>query len=160
MPFVVLVDIATGNQQTIDSPVFYTSVSGYSLRLRLSRHEDASAKSAYFSLSVILLQGEYDAILKFPFEFPVMYCLYDQVERKNHIIGVVRSKSAERPTANTNILCGTSRLVHLPTLQQQNSPYVCDNTMFIKAMVDFIGTPDALLLQTLGLDAPGKGIKS
>jgi hypothetical protein len=137
----VLAASESGTQISIYSPPFYSSPTGYKCCLRLYLNGDGNARRTHMSLFFFLMRGEYDAILKFPFCFPVVFCLYDQTNQGNHIIDPfrpdVRSNSFQRPCSDMNVASGIPKFVSLKILQQENNPYIRDDTMFIKVMIDF-----------------------
>jgi hypothetical protein len=53
-----------------------------------------------------------------------------------------------------NIASGIPKFFPLAMIEQENNPYVQDDTMFIKVMVDFGDMPKTLLPYALGLN-PG-----
>jgi hypothetical protein len=101
------------------------------------------------------MRGEFDAILRFPFCFDVIFCLFDQSGEGNHIINVftpdARSNSFQRPQSDMNTACGMPAFVPLTKLQPENTPYIRDDTMFIKVMTDFLGMPQEILLYAISL---------
>jgi hypothetical protein len=113
--------------------------------LRLYFNGNGIAQGTHMSLYLVLMRGEFDAILQFPFFFKVIFCLYDQSGEENHIINVftpdVRSGSFERPQSDMNTASGIPAFVPLTKLQPENSPYIRDNTMFIRSVIDFLGMP-------------------
>jgi len=125
----------------IDSPPFYSSPTGYKMCLRLYLNGDGNGHQTHISLFFVLMRGEYDAILLFPFCFKVIFCLYDQTNQQNHIIDVLQfdptSTSFQKPRSDMNIPIGKPKFAPLKKLQQANSPYIRDDTMFIKATIDF-----------------------
>ena len=104
------------------------------------------------------MRGPNDAILKFPFNHKVTFCLYDQTPAQRHIIDSfrpdVKSNSFQRPRSEMNIASGIPKFFPLNMIQQEKNPYVRDDTMFIKIMVDFGELPKALLPYALSLN-PG-----
>ncbi len=126
--------------------------------LRLYLDGDGNARRTHMSLFFVLMRSEYDAILKFPFNFQVIVCLFDQTNRQNHIIDTfrpdVRSNSFQRPRSDMNVASGMPKFASLETFQQENNPYIRDDTMFIKAMIDFTDTPNSVLSYALSLN-PG-----
>ncbi|CAF3177712.1 unnamed protein product [Rotaria sp. Silwood2] len=145
-------------QVSVYSPVFYSSPNGYKMRLRLYLAGDGNARRTHMSLFFVLMRGEYDAILEFPFNFKVIFCLIDQTSQQRHIIDSfrpdVKSSSFQRPRSDMNIASGIPKFVPLTMIQQDDNPYVRDDTMFIKAIVDFGNIPKLLLPDTLSLN-PG-----
>ena len=110
------------------------------------------------SLFFVLMRSPNDAILKFPFNYKVTFCLYDQTPQHRHIIDSfqpdIKSNSFQRPRSEMNIGSGIPKFVPLAMIQQEGNPYVRDDTMFIKIMVNFSDMQKTLLLYALSLN-PG-----
>ena len=123
--------------------------------LRLYFNGDGNARNSHMSLFFVLMRGDYDAILSFPFCFKVIFCLFDLSGQQDHIIDGfrpdVRSASFQRPQTNMNNASGIPRFVSLKTLQQENNSYIRDDTMFIKVMIDFSNIPNAVLSYAMNL---------
>ena len=139
--FSSLADAESDRQTSIYSPVFYTSPTGYKLRLRLYLTGDAGARRTHLSLFLVLMRGEFDAILRFPFCYKVIFSLLDQSEAKNHLVGFFQpdptSSSFHRPRTEMNTASGLSKFVPLPVLHDTNNRYIVNDTMFIEAKIDF-----------------------
>ncbi|CAF2911527.1 unnamed protein product [Rotaria sp. Silwood2] len=153
-----ITDAQSEQQASIYSPIFYSSPQGYKMRLRLYLNGDGDARHTHMSLFFVLMRGEYDAILKFPFNFKVIFCLYNQIYEEQHIIDSfrpdIRSCSFQRPRSDMNIASGIPKFVRLTMIQQEGTPYVQDDTMFIRVMVDRFNMPKQLLSYTISLN-PG-----
>ena len=125
---------------------------------RLYLNGNGNAHGTHLSVFFVLMRGPYDAILRFPFTFKVTFCLYDQTQGERHIIDSFRpdieSNSFQRPKSNMNIASGIPKFASLALIQQEGNPYVRDDMMFIKIMVNFGGISEALLPFILSLD-PG-----
>jgi hypothetical protein len=125
---------------------------------RLYLYGDGNARRTHISIFFVLMRGEHDAILQFPFTFKVTFCLYDQTDQQRHIIDSFRpdakSSSFQRPLYQMNIASGIPKFFPLAILQQDNNPYIRDDTMFIKIVVHFIDMPKTLLPYILGIN-PG-----
>ena len=151
-----LVDAQSERQTSIYSPPFYSSPTGYKMRARLYLHGDGNARRTHMSLFFVLMRGPNDAILKFPFNQQVGFLLYDLTGQENHIIDSfrsnIRSSSSQRPRSEMNIARGISKFFSLAMIQRAGSPYVQDDTMFIKIMVDFSGLPKTMLQYALSLN--------
>jgi hypothetical protein len=110
------------------------------------------------SLFFVLMRGPNDAILKFPFNYKVTFCLYDQTPQVRHIIDSfrpdIKSNSFQRPRSEMNIASGIPKFFPLAMIPQEGNPYARDDTMFIKVMVDFGDMPKTLLPYALSLN-PG-----
>jgi hypothetical protein len=128
------------------------------MRARLYLHGDGNARRTHMSLFIVPMRGPNDAILKFPFNYKVTFCLYDQNPQLRHIIDSfrpdIKSNSFERPRSEMNIASGIPKFFPLAMIQQEGNPYVRDDTMFIKVMVDFGDMPKTLLPYALSLN-PG-----
>ncbi|CAF3988198.1 unnamed protein product [Rotaria sp. Silwood1] len=145
-----------GRQISIYSPAFYSSPNGYKMCVRLYLNGDGNAHGTHVSIFFVLMRGEYDAILKFPFHFKVMFCLYAQNNQQNHIIDSftpdTKSNSFQRPRSDMNIASGIPKFVLLTTLQNDENSYIHNNTMFIKTVVDFVDMPKRPLTYAFGLN--------
>ncbi|CAF0799214.1 unnamed protein product [Adineta steineri] len=152
-------DAQSERKTSVYSYPFYTSKCGYKLCLRLYLNGDGAARDTHLSLFLVILRGEYDALLEWPFSYRVSFCLCDQrtmietngTTEPKHIIESFRpdpnSVSFKRPTSTMNIASGIPKFF---PLDQFNRPanenlYVVNDTIFIKAMIDFAKVPRSLL---------------
>ncbi|CAF1311858.1 unnamed protein product [Didymodactylos carnosus] len=146
------------SQPSIYSPPFYSSSCGYKMCMRLYLNGDGNAKRTHISLFFVLLRGEYDAMLKWPFHFKVTFCLIDQSGQQRHIIDSfrpdIKSNSFQIPKSLMNIASGIPKFFPLPMLQQAGNNYVKDDTMFLRCIVDFNDMPKMILPFSLSLN-PG-----
>ncbi|CAF0904746.1 unnamed protein product [Rotaria sp. Silwood1] len=153
-----MMDAQSERQTSIYSPPFYSSFTGYKMRARLYLNGDGNARRTHMSLFFVLMRGPNDAILKFPFNYKVTFCLYDQTPQQQHIIDSfrpdIKSNSFQRPRSEMNIASGIPKFFPLTMIQQEGNPYVREDTMFIKVMVDFDDMPRTLLPYALSLN-PG-----
>jgi TNF receptor-associated factor 2 len=128
------------------------------MRARLYLNGDGNARRTHMSLFFVLMRGPNDAVLKFPFNYKVTFCLYDQTQAQRRIIDSFRpdisSTSFQRPRSEMNIASGIPKFFPLAMIQQEGNPYVRDDAMFIKVMVDFGDMPKTLLPFALSLN-PG-----
>ena len=151
-------DAQSERQTSIYSPPFYSSPTGYKMRARLYLQGDGNARQSHMSLFFVLMRGPHDAILKFPFNYKVTFCMYDQAGAERHIIDSfrpdTRSNSFQRPRSDMNIASGIPKFFPLSLLEQENNSYVRDDTMFIKILVHFNDIPKDLLLFRMNLN-PG-----
>jgi hypothetical protein len=128
------------------------------MRARLWLNGNGSGLHTHMSLFFQLMQGPNNSFLKFPFNYKVAFCLYDQSSTQQHKTNTFRpdigSDSFQRPRSEMNIASGIPKFVPLSLIQQEGNPYVRDDTIFIKVMVDFVGIPNMLLADALHLN-PG-----
>ena len=133
---------AQSNVQTsyYSSP-FYSSRNGYKMRLRLYPTGDGNARGTHLSLFFVLMRSEYDGIVKYPFCFKVIFCLWDQSGRNEHIIDSfradARSNSFQRPRSEMNIASGLPKFVPLDVILADDNRFIRDDTIFIKVVIDF-----------------------
>lgn len=158
MIFCILVDAQSERQVSIYSPPFFSSTTGYKMRLRIYLFGDGNARRTHISLFFVLMRSSNDSLLQFPFNYKVTFCLFDQSGQQQHIVDSfrpdIRSNSFQKPRSDMNIASGIPKFASLSIIQQANSPYVKDDTMFIKGMVDFGNLPKTILPYVFGLD-PG-----
>ncbi|CAF0993543.1 unnamed protein product [Adineta steineri] len=151
-------DARSERQSSLYSPPFYSSPTGYKVRLRLYLFGDGNARRTHMSLFFVLMRSVNDAILKFPFNYKVSFCLYDQSGEGKHVIDSfrpdIKSNSFQRPRSDMNIASGIPKFIPLASLEEENSRYVRDDTMFIKVMVDMSDTDKTLLSYVFSLN-PG-----
>lgn len=151
-------DAQSERQTSIYSPIFYSKPTGYKMRARLYLHGDGNARRTHISLFFLLMKGDYDVLLPWPFGYKVTFCLFDQTGNNRHIIDSFRpdtkSNSFQRPKTETNVASGIPKFFPLPMIQQDDNAYVRDDTLFLKIIVDMNETPKILLPFTLNLN-PG-----
>ena len=75
-----------GELQSVYSPVFYTARGGYRLRLRVYLHGDGAARGSYLSLFFVILRGEFDALLTWPFNSKVSHTTTIKYSNTTHAI--------------------------------------------------------------------------
>jgi hypothetical protein len=152
-------DAESERQTSIYSPAFYTSETGYKLCIRLYLNGDGTARGTHMSIFLVVLRGEYDALLQWPFSYRVSFCLFDQrsiiesgeTKQAKHIIESFRpdtkSISFQRPSLAMNIASGVPKFFPLDDFNQSSeiNRYIIDDTMFIKVLIDFIGIPKSIL---------------
>ena len=125
---------------------------------RLYLHGDGNARRSHMSLFFVLMRSSNDSLLHYPFNYKVIFCLFDQSGEQHHIIDAfrpdIRSNSFQKPQCDMNIATGIPKFVPIATVRQPNSPYVKGDTMFIKVMVDFLNIPKPILPYAMSLN-PG-----
>ncbi|CAF1260600.1 unnamed protein product [Rotaria sordida] len=148
----------SGKQMSIVSPILYSSRNGYKMRVCLFLNGDGDAQGTHMSIYIVLLKGEYDAILPWPFNIPMIFCLFDQTGHNHNIIDKfcpdTTSNSFQRPISEKNIASGIQKYCPLAIIKKRMNSYVQNDEMFIKIIVDFHDTPRQLLPEILKLN-PG-----
>jgi hypothetical protein len=130
----------SGRQTSFYSPPFYTARDGYKMCSRIYLNGDGNGRNTHLSLFFVILRGEYDALLTWPFRQKVTFTLLDQSETKEHVVDAFRpdpnSSSFKRPISEMNIASGLPVFCPLSKLISTDREYIKDNTMFIKIRVD------------------------
>ncbi|XP_062979575.1 TNF receptor-associated factor 1-like [Elgaria multicarinata webbii] len=129
----------TSNRPAIYSPPFYTCRYGYKLCLKLFLNGDGMGAGTHLSVFLVLMKGEYDFQLKWPFRHKVTFTLLDQVN-KQHISTSFRplesSSSFQRPVSETNVASGLPEFCPLNVLHAPRNTFICNDTLVIQAVVD------------------------
>lgn len=122
---------------SIYSPPFYTGRNGYKICIRAYLNGDGIGYGTHLSLFFVLMKGEFDALLKWPFDHKVSLILVDQNHRK-HIVQTFRptteSSSFQRPVTDMNVASGCPQFAKLTALEDEN--YTKDDVIFIKCLID------------------------
>ncbi|XP_059376467.1 TNF receptor-associated factor 3-like [Carassius carassius] len=126
------------------SQPFYTGYFGYKMCARVYLNGDGMGKGTHLSLFFVVMRGEYDALLPWPFKQKVTLMLMDQGPARKHLGDAFKpdpnSSSFRRPTAEMNIASGCPLFVAQTVLE--NGTYIKDDTIFIKVTVDTSDLPD------------------
>jgi TNF receptor-associated factor 2 len=144
----LLDNAANGEQKSIYSAPFYLFPNGYKMCLRLYINGDLKARNTYMSLFFVIMRGENDANLQWPFKFKVTFTLIDQSttnDNQHHISQFcwpnITSTTAicfERPKANMNVACGIPMFCPLGLFKENQNRYVRHDTMYIKIEIDLV----------------------
>ncbi|XP_053461212.1 TNF receptor-associated factor 5 isoform X1 [Nycticebus coucang] len=135
-----------GHTVSIFSQSFYTSRCGYRLCARAYLNGDGSGKGTHLSLYFVVMRGEFDSLLQWPFRQRVTLMLLDQSGKKNHIMETFKadpnSSSFKRPDGEMNIASGCPRFVAHSILENAKNTYIKDDTLFLKVAVDLTDLED------------------
>ena len=130
----------SGKTPSIYSPPFYVGRFGYKVCARLYPNGDGMGKGTHVSVFFVIMRGEYDALLPWPFTQKVHFKLLDQ-DRIRDAYDAFRpdpqSSSFKRPTSDTNIASGCPTFLSHRELRQGG--YVRNDTLFLKVTVDSSG---------------------
>ena len=130
-------DAIDGRITSLYSPPFYTAKNGYKMCIRVYLNGDGMGHKTHLSLFFVLMKGEFDALLKWPFDYKVSLILVDQNHRK-HIVQTFKptpeSSSFQRPVSDMNVASGCPQFCKLSYLDDEN--YTKDDVLFIKVIVD------------------------
>lgn len=122
---------------SIYSPPFYTGRNGYKMCIRAYLNGDGIGYKTHFSVFCVLMKGEYDPLLKWPFESKVSFILVDQNHRK-HIVQTFKPtaecSSFQRPRSDMNVASGCPQFAKLSVLEDES--YNKDDVLYIKCIID------------------------
>ncbi|KAG8123234.1 hypothetical protein E2320_018788 [Naja naja] len=129
-----------GHHLSLFSYPFYTSHCGYRLSARAYLNGDGSGRGTHVSLYFVVMRGEFDSLLSWPFKQKVTLMLLDQSGKKKHICETFKtdpnSSSFKRPEGEMNVASGCPRFVAHSVLENAKNTYIKDDTLFLKVMVD------------------------
>ncbi|NXR68863.1 TRAF1 factor, partial [Rhadina sibilatrix] len=134
-----LQDSVTGRTVSLYSPAFYTAKYGYKVCLRVYLNGDGTGKGTHLSLFFVVMKGDYDALLPWPFRHKVTFMLLDQNNRE-HVIDAFRpdltSASFQRPVSDMNVASGCPMFLPLAKLHSPKHAYVKEDTLFLKCIIE------------------------
>ena len=125
------------------SPSFYSDRSesyGYKLQVRIDPNGDGSGKNTHLSVFIIVIEGEYDAILPWPFKKKVKFTLIDQQEdpaqRENITYVFIPGDYPcfERPTSNEN-RAGHGFPEFISHEKLHSGRYIVGDTLFLQVEI-------------------------
>ena len=130
-----------GNGSSIKSEIFYSENYGYKMRLQLYPNGSGPGLATHVSVFLILLRGEYDAILDWPFQSRVILTLYDQQENSDEKENIVlcfvpdgTERSFRKPTSVVNAGRGYPKFVSHERLQSRK--YLADDSLFLSVEIE------------------------
>ena len=130
-------DAQNGKYTSIFSLPFYSGRYGYKMCLRLYIMGDGIGKGTHLSLFFVVMRGEFDNILQWPFTHKVTFKLINQAGGRD-IVDTFQpdpmSSSFRKPKSDMNIASGCPRFVSHTELERGG--FVVDDTIFIKCTID------------------------
>uniref|UniRef100_A0A3B5B2L5 TNF receptor-associated factor n=1 Tax=Stegastes partitus TaxID=144197 RepID=A0A3B5B2L5_9TELE len=139
-------DEAKGQAPCLSSVPFHAGRCGYKMALKAYLNGDGEGRGTHLSLYVVLMPGDFDALLRWPFRQTVSLSVLDQSGAGDHRSLSFRpdptTKGFQQPAADSvsNVAVGFPCFIPLSMLETpQNSVYVRDDTLFVKVKVDMAG---------------------
>nr|XP_022333104.1 TNF receptor-associated factor 3-like isoform X3 [Crassostrea virginica] len=133
----------SGRTLSLYSQPFYTSRTGYKMCARVYLNGDGMGKGTHLSLFFVVMRGEYDALLPWPFQQKVSLMLLDQDSFRRHVCDTFQpdttSTSFKRPTTEMNVATGCPLFISHSVLETKT--FLKDDTIFIKVKVDTTNIP-------------------
>ena len=130
-------EAVSGQLESLSSPFFYTSTCGYKVCGQIYLNGNYTGQGTHISLYFVIMHGENDATLRWPFRQKVTFIMLDQDHVKPVIEAFIpdsNSSAFQRPEGGANIGSGCPRFCSLTELN--NHAYVRDDTMLLKIIVD------------------------
>lgn len=121
------------------SPAFYTSQYGYKLQVSIFLNGNGPGEASHMSVFIKILPGEYDALLKWPFNQKVTFTLFEQSSEYDNVQGGIAEsfipdpawKNFQTPSETTQDLgFGFPCFVSHETLARR--PFVRNDTVFLR----------------------------
>ena len=126
-----------GKYTSILSLPFYSGRYGYKMCLRLYIMGDGIGKGTHLSLFFVVMRGEFDNILQWPFTHKVTFKLLNQAGGRDIVKTFLpdpMNNSFRKPKCDMNIASGCPRFVSHTKLERGG--FIGDDTIFIKCFVD------------------------
>ena len=131
----------TGGRNYIKSDPFYTATGresyGYKLKVRVD--PNGYGKNTHLSVFIIVMKGEYDAILPWPFKKRVKFTVIDQQEDADKQENVTLKLTIKnipnfaRPVTEENAGWGFKEFVSHEKLNSRR--YIVDDTLFLQVQI-------------------------
>ncbi|KAK6183115.1 hypothetical protein SNE40_010654 [Patella caerulea] len=136
-------DAVNGRTLSLYSQPFYTSKYGYKMCVRTYLNGDGMGRNTHVSLFFVVMGGEFDALLPWPFQQKVTLYIMDQGPGKRHLSDHFHpdatSTSFRRPVSEMNVASGCPLFVSHTVLESNSNQYLKDDTLFIRCNVDLNG---------------------
>ena len=146
----ILRQAKAGEKETIESDPFYTSCYGYKLKVSVIPHFKFTDLSfslpPYLSVSIFLMEGEYDNMLPWPFRKKITFTLIDQHEDMKQRNNFVDYLSVSRHPSIGNMFLARPGKANLcqgripffishGKLHDQTRRYIVNDTLFLQVDV-------------------------
>ena len=132
--------VFAGSTLSLYSQPFYTSRYGYKMCARVYLNGDGAGRGSHVSLFFVVMLGDYDELLSWPFSQRVALSLLDQRGTRRHLSDAFRpdptSSSFQKPTNPMNVASGCPMFIDHTRLEAADSPYLVNDTIFFKITVD------------------------
>ena len=131
----VLRKAKSGQETFIESSPFYRS--GYKFKIGICPNGVDFGKNTHLSVYLLIMKGEYDATLTWPFDKKFTFTLIDQQENEHNRKNIVtfpttdpKNSSSARPVKEENPGWGFHVFVSHEQLQKRR--YIVDDTIFVQ----------------------------
>ena len=135
-----------GGINYIESDPFYTVTGtesyGYKLKVNINPNGCGSGKNTHLSVFIVVMKGEYDAILPWPFKKRVKFTVIDQQEDPDKHENVTRELPIKnipnfaRPVTEENVGRGFPEFI--PHEKLNSRRYIVDDTLFLQVQISSV----------------------
>ena len=134
-------DAKSGIKKKIDSAPFYTEDYGYKMKVLVYPNGCRSGCNTHLSVFIVVMKGEYDAILVWPLEKTITFTIIDQqedpVDRENIVFKFIPDNDKQtnfvRPKGEENPGRGKAQLISHEKLYTNR--YLVNDTLFLQIEV-------------------------
>jgi hypothetical protein len=120
------------------SSYFYSKEFGYKLGIKIYLNGDGTGKNTHLSVFLFIESGEYDDILKWPFNKNITFILINQQRERDHIDSFfpdITSNSFQQPKSKRrNIATGCPEFIAHNKLMANG--YIINNAIFLKVILN------------------------
>ena len=128
----------SGKTLSLYSQPFYTTGYGYRMCARVYLNGDGLGKNTHLSLFFVVMKGDYDALLTWPFKQKVTLALLDTSGGRKNLSETFEpdpsSNSFQKPINGMNVGSGSPMFVAQSVLESET--YLKDDTIYIKVAVE------------------------
>ncbi len=139
-----MLESKAGKCGSLFSIPFYTNRYGYRLCLRMYLDGDGMGNGTHVSLLVVVMRGDYDAMLTWPFPKQMRLTIVNQKDRAKDVSDVfmpdAKSSSFQRPKADMNVAYGVPMFMAHSNL---DNGFVVDDLMMVSCEVGDARLPPA-----------------
>ena len=128
----IMREAKSGYKTVIESVPFCTEICGYKLKVLLFPNGTKSGKNTHLSVFNVVMKGEFDAILPWPFQKSVKFRLIDQQRLRENVEYAFTHSVPCRPNDNSN---NRGYVTFISHEKLKTRRYLVDDTLFLQVEV-------------------------
>ena len=138
-------EAVSGSVLSLYSQPYHTSRHGYKMCGRIYLNGDGIGRGSHISVFFVLMKGDYDALLRWPFAQKVSLCLLPQQVTTNarpitdNFVPDPTSSSFQQPQREMNVASGCPLFARHDVMETQT--FLKDDCIFVKMVVDISNLP-------------------
>ena len=139
----ILKEAKNGGKEELCSDAFYTKSEaesfGYKLRVEFQPNGQGAGKNTHLSVYIVVMKGEYDAVLRWPFNKKVKITLIDQQDdpdQRENVTGEIVGREIPnfaRPEKKEN--AGRGFHCFISHVKLHSRRYIVDDTLFLQVEI-------------------------